>query len=191
MTLHHTKHHQAYITNLNTALQSQATASIKNDIVAQLHLQSAINFHAGGHINHTLFWENLSPISSPSSQPTSAPKLISAISSRWGSLQQFQEKFNAVLLGLKGSGWGWLVRDLESGGLEIVTSKDQDVVPAGKKPLLGIDMWEHAYYLQYLNDKGAYTRGIWEVINWKKVEERFEGGFEAVWGSLVGLKSGL
>lgn len=96
-----------------------------------------------------------------------------------------------MLLGLKGSGWGWLVRDLESGGLEIVTSKDQDVVPAGKKPLLGIDMWEHAYYLQYLNDKGAYTRGIWEVINWKKVEERFEGGAEAVWGSLVGLKSGL
>ena len=175
MTLHHAKHHQAYITNLNAVLQSQATSSIKNDIVAQLHLQSAINFHAGGHINHTLFWENLSPISSPSSQPTSAPKLISAISSRWGSLQQFHEKFNAVLLGLKGSGWGWLVRDLESGGLEIVTSKDQDVVPAGKKPLLGIDMWEHAYYLQYLNDKGAYTRGIWEVINWKKVEERFEG----------------
>jgi Fe-Mn family superoxide dismutase len=191
MTLHHTKHHQAYINNLNTALASQATVSGKNDIAAQLHLQAAINFHAGGHINHTLFWENLAPASSPSTQPSSASKLAAALTSRWGSLEKFQGKFNAVLLELKGSGWGWLVQDTESGMLDIVTSKDQDIVPGGKKPLLGVDMWEHAYYLQYLNDKGAYARGIWEVINWRKVEERFEGGVEAVWGDLVGLRSGL
>ncbi len=106
-------------------------------------------------------------------------------------MEKFQEKFNAVLLGLKGSGWGWLVQDTESGILEIVTSKDQDIVPGGKKPLLGIDMWEHAYYLQYLNDKGAYAKSIWKVVNWKKIEERFEGGPEAVWGGLAGLKSSI
>jgi superoxide dismutase, Fe-Mn family len=131
MTLHHTKHHQAYVKNLNAALLSLATATSKNDIVAQLHLQVAINFNAGGHINHTLFWENLVPASSPSADPSSAPKLISALSARWGSVEKFQEAFNKVLLGIKGSGWGWLVQDLESGSLEIVTSKDQDSVPAG------------------------------------------------------------
>ncbi|PMD15197.1 superoxide dismutase [Hyaloscypha hepaticicola] len=172
MTLHHTKHHQAYVNNLNAALLSLATATSKNDIVAQLHLQVAINFNAGGHINHTLFWENLVPASSPSADSSSAPKLISALSARWGSFEKFQEAFNAVLLGIKGSGWGWLVQDLESGSLEIITSEDQDIVP-------------------YLNDKGAYAKGIWKVVNWKKVEARFNGGPEAVWGSLVGLKSSI
>jgi Fe-Mn family superoxide dismutase len=106
-------------------------------------------------------------------------------------VEAFIEKFNATLLGLKGSGWGWLVQDTDSGILEITTSKDQDIVPAGKKPLLGIDMWEHAYYLQYLNDKGSYTKGIWKVVNWKKVEERFNGNSEAVFGVLAGLRSSI
>lgn len=191
MTLHHTKHHQTYINNLNNALTSQAAATDKSDIVSQIHLQSAINFSAGGHINHTLFWENLVPASSPSAQSDVAPKLMAALSSRWGSLEKFQEKFNAVLLALKGSGWGWLVQDTESGNLEIVMTKDQDIVPAGKKPLLGIDMWEHAYYLQYLNDKGTYAKKIWNVINWKTVEGRFVGGSDAVFGSLAGLRSNM
>ena len=191
MTLHHSKHHQTYINNLNSALVSQATAFSKPDIVAQLHLQEAIRFNAGGHINHTLFWENLTPTSSPYSQPSSAPKLVSAINARWGSVEKFQEKFNATLLGLKGSGWGWLVQDADSKALEIITSKDQDILPAGKKPLLGVDMWEHAYYLQYLNDKAGYTKGIWKIINWKKVEERFESGTERVFGLLAGLKSSM
>ncbi|TVY73240.1 Superoxide dismutase [Mn] [Lachnellula suecica] len=191
MTLHHTKHHQTYINNLNAALASQATATAKNDIVASLHLQNAMNFNAGGHINHTLFWENLVPASSPSAQPTAAPKLVAAISSRWGSLEKFQEKFTATLLGLKGSGWGWLVQDTETGNLELTTSKDQDIVPAGKKPILGIDMWEHAYYLQYLNDKASYAKNIWKVVNWKVLEERYESGFEGVFGPLAGLRSSI
>ncbi|KAK0100407.1 hypothetical protein ONS96_007685 [Cadophora gregata f. sp. sojae] len=191
MTLHHTKHHQTYINILNATLASQVTASSKSDIVTQLHLQTNLNFSAGGHINHTLFWENLIPSSSPSSQPSSAPKLTAALTTRFGSVEKFQEKFNDVLLGLKGSGWGWLVQDVETGGLEIITSKDQDIVPAGKKPLLGIDMWEHAYYLQYLNDKGSYAKGVWKVVNWKKVEERFEGSFDAVFGQLAGLRSSI
>ena len=96
-----------------------------------------------------------------------------------------------MLLGLKGSGLGWLVQDQESGGLEIVVGKDQDIVPAGKKPLLGIEMWGHAYYLQYLNDKGSHAKGIWTVVNWTKVEERFVGGVQEVFGSLSGLRSSI
>ncbi|KAE8449136.1 hypothetical protein EG329_008520 [Mollisiaceae sp. DMI_Dod_QoI] len=191
MTLHHTKHHQAYVNNLNAALASLSTATAKNDIVSQLHLQQNINFNAGGHVNHSLFWENLIPSSSPNAQPSAAPKLSTALVSRYGSVEKFQEKFNTVLLGLKGSGWGWLVQDIESGNLEITTSKDQDIVPVGKKPLLGIDMWEHAYYLQYLNDKGSYAKGIWKVVNWKKVEERFESTPEGVFGVLAGLRNNL
>ncbi|KUJ12929.1 superoxide dismutase [Mollisia scopiformis] len=191
MTLHHTKHHQTCVNNLNAALSSLSTAVAKNDIVSQLHLQQNINFNAGGHVNHTLFWENLIPASSPSTSPSAAPKLSAALTSRFGSVEKLQEKFNAVLLGLKCSGWGWLVRDIESGNLELTTSKDQDIVPVGKKPLLGIDMWEHAYYLQYLNDKGSYAKGIWKVVNWKKVEERFESSPEGVFGILSGLRSSI
>ncbi|KAK2630100.1 hypothetical protein QTJ16_000920 [Diplocarpon rosae] len=191
MTLHHTKHHQTYINILNTTLASQASASSSNNIVTQLHLQTNLNFSAGGHINHTLFWENLAPSSSPSANPSSAPELVAALTGRWGGLERFQEKFTSVLLGLKGSGWGWLVQDIESGALEITTSRDQDIVPAGKKPLLGVDMWEHAYYLQYLNDKASYAKGVWAVINWAKLEERFEGGAEAVFGPLAGLRSSM
>ncbi|KAL3419453.1 superoxide dismutase [Phlyctema vagabunda] len=191
MTLHHTKHHQAYVTNLNNFLQMQHSASSSGDLVKQLSLQPAINFHAGGHINHTLFWENLSPASSSSSSSDKAPKVTLAINARWGSLSSFQEKFNAVLLSLKGSGWGWLVQDVESGSIEIITSRDQDIVPAGKKPLLGVDFWEHAYYLQYLNDKAAYANGIWKVVNWEVVEKRYLSEIEGILGELVGLKAGL
>ena len=124
MTLHHAKHRQTYINNLNVALASQATVFSKSGIVAQLHLQEAVRFNAGGHINHTLFWGNLTPPSSPSSQSALAPNLISVINGRWDSLEKVQEKLNSALLGLKGSGWGWLVEDIESNTLEIAMSKD-------------------------------------------------------------------
>lgn len=191
MTLHHTKHHATYITNLNATLTALTTSLSTADLPTNLHLQAALTFHAGGHINHTLFWENLSPPASPAADPSTAPSVIGAVTKRYGSLAQFQAAFNAVLLGIKGSGWGWLVQDGTSGELDIVTSKDQDIVPAGKKPLLGVDMWEHAYYLQYLNDKKSYVEGIWKIVNWDVVEKRFKGGNEAVWGELKGLKAGL
>lgn len=188
MTLHHSKHHQTYINNLNAALASQAAASTTDDLVTQLHLQAAINFNAGGHINHSLFWANLCP---PSTSNKASATLTKALEARWGSVQSFQNSFAAVLLGIKGSGWGWLVQDLPTGNLELLTSKDQDVVPAGKKPLLGIDMWEHAYYLQYLNDKAGYVKGIWTIVNWGVVESRLAGGKDEVWGELGPLKSAM
>ncbi|KAI0481868.1 manganese superoxide dismutase [Xylaria cf. heliscus] len=173
MELHHDKHHQAYITNLNKALDVSAAATAEgrlHDAAAQL---SAIRFNGGGHINHSLFWEGLSPASSPDAQPSAAPKLQAAINSTWGSLDKFKATFGAALLGIQGSGWGWLVKEAGTGQLRIVTLANQEAVVVGDTPLLGVDMWEHAYYLQYLNGKAAYVDNIWKVINWRTAETRY------------------
>ena len=191
MTLHHTKHHQAYVTNLNAALNAQAQSISSSNLVDQIHVQAAIRFNAGGHINHTLFWQNLTPAGRVESKLARHDKIAGSINLRWGSFDNFKAKFEAVLLGIQGSGWGWLVQDVESGVLELVTTKDQDIVPRGKKPLLGIDMWEHAYYLQYLNNKKDYVTGIWNVINWKVVNTRHECAIEEVYGSLTGLAKSM
>ncbi|KAG8159667.1 hypothetical protein KVR01_010304 [Diaporthe batatas] len=180
MELHHSKHHQAYVTNLNKALFDLAAAVQTNDIDKQITLQSAINFNGGGHINHSLFWQNLAPASSPeASRPDeSAPSLLAEIAQTWGSLDAFKQSFSAKLLTIQGSGWGWLVKVAGPGDrkpLQIVTTKDQDPVPNSFVPVLGVDMWEHAYYLQYLNGKAAYVENIWKIINWRTAEERFLG----------------
>jgi len=148
MELHHSKHHQTYVNNLNAALRSYATASSSGDIAGQIALQGAIKFNGGGHINHSLFWENLAPASSSEAGDPqgSAPTLIKEIARTWGGLQEFKTAFTKVLLGLQGSGWGWMVRD--GSQLRIITTKDQDPVVGGEVPILAIDFWEHAYYLQ-------------------------------------------
>jgi Fe-Mn family superoxide dismutase len=146
MELHHSKHHQAYVTNLNNAIKTYASAVASNDIAGQIALQAAIKFNGGGHINHSLFWENLAPSSSPDADPSSAPLLVAEINKVWGSLDGFKAAFAKNLLGLQGSGWGWLVKDAQ--GLRIVSTKDQDPVVGGEVPIFGVDMWEHAYYLQ-------------------------------------------
>jgi Fe-Mn family superoxide dismutase len=151
MELHHSKHHQTYVTSLNAALKTQAEAVHTSDITSQVSVQQLIKFHAGGHINHSLFWQNLAPASSAEAKPSAAPKLVKQIKSTWGDEEKFRDAFKAALLGLQGSGWGWLVK-VEVGQeqrLTIVTTKDQDpVVGKGEVPIFGIDMWEHAYYLQ-------------------------------------------
>ncbi|THY82025.1 manganese and iron superoxide dismutase [Aureobasidium pullulans] len=175
MQLHHSKHHQTYITNLNAALTSQLHALISNNLPLQLANQQIITFNGGGHINHSLFWENLCAASE--SKVTDAKQVIAEIEKQWGGIEEFKDRFWENVFG----GWGWLVKDEQYGGrLAIVTTKDQDPVAVGLTPLLGVDMWEHAYYLQYLNGKAAYLENIWTVINWKTVEERFKGGREDV-----------
>ncbi|CAN9155294.1 unnamed protein product [Alternaria alternata] len=162
MELHHSKHHQTYITNLNGLLKTQAEAVSASDITSQVSIQQGIKFNAGGHINHSLFWQNLAPASSNEAKISAAPR----------------EAFNAALLGIQGSGWGWLIKtDMgKEQRLSIVTTKDQDpVVGKGEVPIFGVDMWEHAYYLQYQNGKAAYVKNIWNVINWKTAEERYLG----------------
>ncbi|KAF8475618.1 Manganese/iron superoxide dismutase [Kalaharituber pfeilii] len=172
MELHHKKHHQAYVNNLNAALASLVKALAKNDIKQQIELQQVINFNGGGHINHSLFWTGLCSATSPAASPSSAPRLQAAIQKRWGSYDTFKETFSTTLLGIQGSGWGWLAKD-GSGVLSIETTKDQDPVTGGKLPIFGVDMWEHAYYLQYYNDKASYVHGIWNIINWETAEKRF------------------
>lgn len=151
MELHHGKHHQAYVTNLNKALASHATAVAAHDIAGQIALQQTIKFNGGGHINHSLFWKNLAPAGSDDARPDAATELVAAIEKTWESLDGFKRAFSAALLGIQGSGWGWLVREGAPGGvggLRIVTTKDQDPVVGGDVPVFGVDMWEHAYYLQ-------------------------------------------
>lgn len=181
MELHHTKHHQTYITNLNKALETSSAALAQGrlqDAQAQL---PAIRFNGGGHINHALFWEGLAPASSPDAQlDSAAPKLKAAIASTWGGVDKFQTAFSAALLGIQGSGWGWLVKEAATGQLRIVTLANQEAVVVGDTPLFGVDMWEHAYYLQYLNGKAAYVENIWKVINWKTAEARYTGAREDV-----------
>ncbi|KAF2814673.1 Asp f 6-like protein [Mytilinidion resinicola] len=178
MELHHSKHHQTYVTNLNAAVKSQQEAIQSSDIPAQVSQQQAFRFNAGGHINHSLFWQNLAPASSAEAKSSAAPKLLVKIKQTWGDEKAFLDAFKTTLLGIQGSGWGWLVKVQvgQEERLTIVTTKDQDpVVGKGEVPILGVDMWEHAYYLQYLNGKAAYVENIWNVINWKTAEERYLG----------------
>ncbi|KAK0735358.1 Manganese/iron superoxide dismutase [Apiosordaria backusii] len=179
MELHHSKHHQTYVTNLNNALKLHVAAVGAGDIASQIEMQQVIKFNGGGHINHSLFWKNLAPADSEETKPESAKELVSAVEKTWGTLDNFKKAFSSALLGIQGSGWGWLVKDSAS-GLRIVTTKDQDPVVGRDVPVFGVDMWEHAYYLQYLNGKAAYVENIWNIINWKAAEERFLGASEAV-----------
>ncbi|KAL4895740.1 Manganese/iron superoxide dismutase [Aspergillus ambiguus] len=177
MEIHHQKHHQTYVTNLNAALEAQSTAQQANNVPQLISLQQKIKFNGGGHINHSLFWTNLAPYGSEETNiDRCAPTLKAAIEGQWGSVAKFQESFNGVLLSLQGSGWGWLVRyPGPQGKLGIVSTKDQDPVTE-QVPVFGVDMWEHAYYLQYTNNKASYANEIWKVINWKTAEERYQGG---------------
>lgn len=184
MELHHDKHHQAYVTNLNKALEVSAAALAEGNLPNSAAQLSAIRFNGGGHINHSLFWENLAPSSSADSKIEAAPKLSAAITSTWGSLDGFKKAFTAALLGIQGSGWGWLVKEAVTGQLRIVTLANQEAVVVGDTPIFGVDMWEHAYYLQYLNGKASYVENIWAVINWKTAEARFVGAREDAFKSL-------
>lgn len=144
MELHHKNHHNTYVTSYNNFSEQLASAQSSNDISAQIALLPLINFHGGGHINHTLFWENLAPKNSGGGEPPSG-ELASRIDAAYGSLDGFKGKMNAALAGIQGSGWAWLVQDTQTGGVLIKTYANQDPVVGQFRPLLGIDAWEHAY----------------------------------------------
>lgn len=173
MTLHYTKHHAGYVTNLNKAMEQLAEAEQKNDISAQIALQPAIKFNGGGDINHSIFWTNLAPVSKGGGTPPEGA-LAKAIDHDFGSLDKFIELLSNKAVAIQGSGWGWLGYNKVNGRLEIATCDNQDpLVLKGLVPLLGIDVWEHAYYLQYKNVRADYVKGIWRIVNWKNVAERY------------------
>jgi Fe-Mn family superoxide dismutase len=173
MELHYTKHHKGYVTNLNAALEKYHEAETKHDVASTIALQSAVKFNGGGHINHSIFWTILAPISMGLNH---GPKgdLSDMIARDFGSYEGFKEKFNAMTTGIQGSGWGWLGFNRAQQRLEMAICANQDPLSThGLVPILGIDVWEHAYYLQYLNVRADYVKAIWQVFNWKNIEERF------------------
>lgn len=173
MELHYTKHHKGYVTNLNTALEKYHEAETKNDVAQMVALQSAIKFNGGGHINHSIFWTILAPVSNGGGGAPSG-ELAKMIDRDFGSMDVFKEKFNTLTAGIQGSGWGWLGYHKGLKRLEITTCANQDPLSTqGLIPLLGIDVWEHAYYLQYKNVRADYVKAIWQIFDWKAIEERF------------------
>ena len=176
MQLHYTKHHAAYVANLNKALEQYDLANESQNLAQMVALQQAIKFNGGGHINHSIFWTNLAPVSKGGGELSDGP-LKAALIAEFGSVDLFKEQLSARSVAVQGSGWGWLGLNPQKKRLEIVTCDNQDPLSTkGLIPLLGIDVWEHAYYLQYKNVRADYVKAIWSIINWKNVEERFAKG---------------
>ena len=173
MQLHYSKHHQAYVTNLNAALDKYRDAEAKGDVAAMIALNQAIKFNGGAHVNHSIFWTNLAPAGKGGGGAPSGD-LSAAIQKDFGSVDSFIEKMSAASVAVQGSGWGWLGFNKTANRLEIATRSNQDPLSTlGFIPLLGIDVWEHAYYLQYKNVRADYVKNIWKIVHWKNVEERY------------------
>jgi Fe-Mn family superoxide dismutase len=179
MTLHHKKHHQTYVNGYNSAIEAlNKLMPDSSNARQQIALQAAIKFNGGGHINHSLFWKNLAPVREGGGKLNPGP-LAEAIDRDFGSFDNFKKEFNAASLGIQGSGWGWLVLNTSNKRLDIVTTPNQDPVLPPYVPLFGVDMWEHAFYLQYKNVKPDYLSAIWNVINFKEAEERLLNGISS------------
>ena len=174
MHLHHEKHHNAYITNANAALEKHPELADKTieELLADLNsipedIRTAVRNNGGGHANHSLFWTVLAP--NAGGEPTGAVK--DGIEEAFGSFDAMKEKFSAAAAGRFGSGWAWLV--VSDGKLEITSTPNQDSqISEGKTPILGLDVWEHAYYLNYKNVRPEYIKAFWNLVNWDEVNRR-------------------
>jgi len=175
MNIHHTKHHNTYVTNLNNALEGNAELLSKTveEVVSNLdavpeNVRTAVRNNGGGHANHSLFWQVISP--QGGGEPTG--DLASAIDSKFGSFANFKEEFSKAATTRFGSGWAWLA--VNNGELEVTSTPNQDSpLMEGKTPVLGLDVWEHAYYLNYQNRRPEYINAFFNVINWEEVAKRF------------------
>jgi Fe-Mn family superoxide dismutase len=174
MQIHHGKHHQAYVDNLNKAIAGtpNENKTLEELVKAAGNISPAVRNNGGGHWNHSFFWEILGP----KAGGTPSGAIGEAINSTFGSFDSFKEKFSAAGIGRFGSGWAWLI--VKDGKLEISSTPNQDnplmdVAEVKGKPVLGVDVWEHAYYLKYQNRRPDYLTNIWNVINWSKVAEHF------------------
>ncbi|KIC68473.1 superoxide dismutase [Kocuria rhizophila] len=171
MQLHHDKHHNTYVTGANTALEKMEEARANGDAAGAAKLSKDLQFNLGGHINHSIFWKNLSP--EGGDKPTG--ELAAAIDEFFGSFDAFRDQFTAVATTIQGSGWAILAYEPIAGNLVIEQMYDQqNGVPVATIPLLQLDMWEHAFYLDYQNVKADYVKAFWNIVNWADVTERFE-----------------
>lgn len=179
MRIHHTKHHQTYIDKLNAALEgrSDLQGMSAEDLVRNLNaipesIRNAVRNHGGGHANHSFFW----PVMSPEKQSPEGD-VLSAINAKFESFDKLKELFSAAAAGLFGSGWAWLV--VNNRNLEIITTPNQDSpLTTNKTPVLGIDVWEHAYYIKYNQRRADYIAAWWNVVNWERVNEHFANAVE-------------
>jgi len=179
MEIHHDKHHGAYVTNLNKALES--APDLQNKTVEELlanncaivpeTIRTAVRNNGGGHVNHSMFWQ----IMAPQAGGNPAGNIAAAILNSFGSFDQFKEKFNQSATTRFGSGWAWLVK--KGTGVEIISTANQDSpIMEGLFPIMGLDVWEHAYYLKYQNRRPEYIGAWWNVVNWPEIEKRFNSG---------------
>jgi len=176
MMIHHDRHHNTYVTNLNKALEGHPELESKSveDLIANLDavpesIRTAVRNNGGGHANHSLFWQVIGP--NGGGEPSG--KLAEAINAEFGSFEKFKEAFSAAAAGRFGSGWAWL--SLDNGKLVVHSTPNQDSpIMEGKTPLLGLDVWEHAYYLKYQNKRPDYIAAFWNVVNWAEVQKRYE-----------------
>lgn len=173
MELHHSKHHQTYVDKLNAALEKAPELQDKSvaELISNLdavpeNIRTAVRNHGGGHYNHTLFWQWMSP--DGGGEPSG--ELADAIKPKYGSYQGFMDAFSEKALGVFGSGWVWLQPDLS---ITTTANQDSPLMTGGETPLLGLDVWEHAYYLDYTYKRGDYINAWWHVVNWNDVAQRF------------------
>lgn len=174
MELHHSKHHQTYVDKLNAALDQAPDLADKGleqlliglDDVPEV-VRMAVRNHGGGHYNHSFFWQCMTPNSTKSP----SGDLLEALEAKYGDFQGFVDEFSAKALGVFGSGWAWLMPDLS-----VVTTANQDnpIMTGQEPPILGLDVWEHAYYLDYTSNRADYVKAWWEVVDWQRVAERYE-----------------
>jgi Fe-Mn family superoxide dismutase len=182
MELHHSKHHQTYVTGANTALQQMAEARDSGNFANINKLEKDLAFNLGGHVNHSVFWTNMSP--NGGDKPVG--ELASAIDDYFGSFEKFQAHFTAAALGVQGSGWAALLWD--SIGQRLIISQffdQQSNFPVGTVPVLLLDVWEHAYYLDYKNVRADYVKAFWNIVDWSNVQARFDAARTKTEGLLV------
>ncbi|HLR73353.1 MAG TPA: superoxide dismutase [Pseudogracilibacillus sp.] len=175
MNIHHTKHHNTYVNNLNAALEGHADLQSKSlkDLISDLDalpedIRTAVRNNGGGHANHSLFWKVLSP----NGGGAPSGELADKINEKFGSFDEFKETFQKAAAGRFGSGWAWLV--LDNGNIDVISTPNQDnPIMEGKTPLLGLDVWEHAYYLKYQNRRPEYAKAFWDKVNWDEVTKNY------------------
>ncbi len=180
MEIHYTKHHQTYLDKLNDALKDHGDLADKpiEEILSDLSqvpegIRIAVRNHGGGYANHNLFWTIMSPAFAEATAGKPAGEFSRALVSTFNSFEKFKEDFTVAAIGRFGSGWAWLVQG--KGGLEIVSTANQDSpLSEGKTPILGLDVWEHAYYLKYQNRRPEYVEAWWNVVNWEEVDKNYQ-----------------